>query len=284
MKNNNEKYVYVNGIGGLGNCIFQIASAIYYAEKYEFKIILNNNSSELHFGTSNYTNRDKRKKINNIPISYKDTIFNTSYLSFETINLSNCDNIYNDYTDNKLYTINEKHLCIYGYCQNYNLFLPILNEIPKYFNLSDESIKLYLINKYKIDNTKHNIMVSIRAGDDFIHMNKITKKSYSNALSHIIKENPNNYNILIIADNIDKIHFKFELPNDIEYKIIDEDDIAQFYAGLMCSSFILCESTYHYWIALIKYINDKNTDVYCFLDTDLTNRPLALPEWNKIPY
>ena len=87
MKNNNEKYVYVNGIGGLGNCIFQIASAIYYAEKYEFKIILNNNSSELHFGTSNYTNRDKRKKINNIPISYKDTIFNTSYLSFETINL-----------------------------------------------------------------------------------------------------------------------------------------------------------------------------------------------------
>jgi hypothetical protein len=71
-----EKEVIVSGTGGLGNCLFQIATAIYYVEEYNYKLILDDNSSHLRIGTSNYTNRFKTKISNSNLISYKDSIFN----------------------------------------------------------------------------------------------------------------------------------------------------------------------------------------------------------------
>jgi hypothetical protein len=279
------KEIYVNGVGGLGNCMFQIATAAYYSEKYNYKIILNNNSNNLHFGTSNFTNRDKRKKLNDIPVSYKNTIFNNQYLTYTDINIDNSTIIHNDNSSNIIYPGRKNKLLISGYCQNYNLFYDIFDSLHKYFNFNDESINDYLIKKYDINEEKHNIMIGIRSCDDFSHMNKITKDSYKKALNCIINDyNYSNYCIFIIADRVDNLKDRIEIPENIEYKIIDEDDITQFYAGLKCSSFILSESTYHYWIALIKYLQNKTTNVYCFDDTDLTNRTLALPEWYKIPY
>ena len=40
-----EKKVIIPGIGGLGNCLFQLANAIYYSEKYNYKIYF----SIIHF-------------------------------------------------------------------------------------------------------------------------------------------------------------------------------------------------------------------------------------------
>jgi D-arabinose 1-dehydrogenase-like Zn-dependent alcohol dehydrogenase len=34
--------VYVTGTGGLGNCLFQIAAAIYYCEKYKYQLSIKN--------------------------------------------------------------------------------------------------------------------------------------------------------------------------------------------------------------------------------------------------
>ena len=261
--------------------MFQIATAVYYAEKYNYKIILNNNSNSLHFGTSNFTNRDKRKKNNGVPISYKDTIF--KYLTFDNISLYNVVIIHNDYGSNIIEPQNNR-LLISGYCQNYNLFSDIFNKLPDYFNFNDEETKEYLNNKYLINTKKHNIMVGIRSCDDFAHMTKITKQSYKNALDCIIKDSYDKYCLIIITDKVDNLRNKLDIPENMDYKIIDEDDIAQFYAGLKCSSFILSESTYHYWIALIKYLQDNKTEVYCFDDTDITSRPLALSGWKKVKY
>ena len=74
----------------------------------------------------------------------------------------------------------------------------------------------------------------------------------------------------------------FNIKGTITY--IDEDDISQLNIGLLCNYFILSESTYHYWVAVIKNYMDKNTKVICFNDTDLTNRNLALDDWIKIDY
>jgi len=92
-----EKNIIVKGIGGLGNCLFQIASAIYYAEKYGYTLILDDSSNSLHIGTSNYTNRFKSKTDNNNIISYKNTIFNK--LTYRTCNKNNYKIIHNNYTD-----------------------------------------------------------------------------------------------------------------------------------------------------------------------------------------
>ena len=277
-----SKEIFLHGTGGLGNCMFQVAAAAYYVEMYGYSIKINSESSHFHFGTANHTNRDKRRYIQGAPMSYRNTIFNSNKLEYIKIENTNPMVLHNDYSS----TIIEPsdNLTISGYCQNYNLFMPIADKLVNYFNLNDESIIEYIKTKYNISNTKHYIMVGIRACNDFSHMNKISKSSYARALQMIIGDNPESYEILIISDSIEKIPEKFEAPSGVGVKIIDEDDIAQFYAGLLCSSFVLSESTYHYWIALLKYIQDKTTSVYCFLDTDLTNRPLALPEWTRLPY
>ena len=71
--------VYVGGKGGLGNCLFQIATAIYYVERYKYKIILDKNSKNMTYGTSNKFNRKQGKKKNNMDITYDQTIYKKLY-------------------------------------------------------------------------------------------------------------------------------------------------------------------------------------------------------------
>lgn len=281
---NNEREIIVSGTGGLGNCLFQIATAIYYVEKYNYKLILDINSHHLHIGTSNYTNRFKSKTNNNNNIiSYKDTIFNK--LDYRICNKSNCKVINNNYTD--ILIIPEKKdtlIEISGYCQNKNLFYEIKDKIFNYLDLLGNDMVDYIKNKYNINPNEKNIMLGIRICDDFKHMTKINKKSYENALNYLIDNEEENYNVIIISDT-NKDYQKM-----IDFKIkgrlifIDEDDITQFNAGMLCNNFILSESTYHYWIALLKNSIDNHTKVVCFNNTDITNRNLALDNWIKINY
>ena len=131
--------------------------------------------------------------------------------------------------------------------------------------------------------SKKNIMLGIRIGDDFKHMTKITSNSYKKALNNLVNEEDDNYNLLIISDsqNIDKM-LDFNIKGRVIY--INEDDITQINAGLLCENFILSESTFHYWIAFLKNSFNKNINVVCFNNTDLTNRNLVLNNWIKIDY
>jgi hypothetical protein len=142
---------------------------------------------------------------------------------------------------------------------------------------------MYIKNKYKLMNQK-NIMVGIRICDDFKHMNKITSNSYKRALYNLVNEDDDDYNLIIIADTIQNINqmLNFNIKGNII--IIQEDDINQFNAGLLCNNFILSESTYHYWIAYLKFSIDQTSKVICFNNTDITNRNLALDDWIKIDY
>jgi len=278
----NEKYVLVEGDGGLGNCLFQICTAIYYSENYNYNIILNDKSNSLHFGTSNFTNRTRCKIENGKMISYKETIFNK--FKYGEFNQCLCKKIYNNYEANKISPTNDDYyLLITGYCQNKDLFKDILPTLTKYLNLYDHKSINILINKYNIDLNKKNIMIGLRICDDFAHMKKITAQSYKKALDLFINENETDYNLIIISDSSDYMKMLgFNIKGTITY--IDEDDISQLNIGLLCNYFILSESTYHYWVAVIKNYMDKNTKVICFNDTDLTNRNLALDDWIKIDY
>jgi hypothetical protein len=278
--------VLVKGVGGIGNSLFQIATAIYYVEKYNYKLVLDDSSSPLHIGTANFTNRCRAKSCNGINISYKNTILNKlTYRNCSDINSNNYKNIFNDYTDNlTIPTENDTTIIISGHCQNVNLFYEIKDKIFNYLNLLDNNNVDYIKNKYNINNNNKNIMLGIRIGDDFKHMTKITKNSYERALSCLVDSNENNYNLIIIAD----INQDYKKMIDFEIKgriiLVDEDDITQLNAGLLCNNFILSESTYHYWIAFLKNCIDVDTKVVCFKNTDITNRNLSLNNWITIDY
>ena len=281
-----QKEIHVFGIAGLGNCLFQICTAIYYAEKYGYNIILDDNSKLLKLGTSSeyFDYRDKTKRIEGKKAGYDETIL--KYFTFRNLQ---CNFTYTDinhfYENNRiLLDSNSNYLKINGWCQNYKLFYEVFDKIFKYFNFQDNSIKHYIKTKYNIDETKKNIMIGLRIEQDFVHMNKLTSNSYNKALDMYLQDNETDYNLIVISDTHlgreDKLNFN--IKGNIIY--IDESDIDQMYAGLMCSNFILSESTFHYWIAVFKQMTDPNINVICFNNTDITNRELALPTWITIDY
>lgn len=159
-----------------------------------------------------------------------------------------------------------------------------MDKILSYINLDDSFIIDYIDKKYNLASSKKNIMVGLREGSDFGHMKKITSESYERALRTLTKEGEKDYNLVVIADHIDR--WKNKLSFNIEGNVVlaDEDDVTQYYIAMQCNNFILCESTFHYWPALFKYAIDSSTKVVVFNDTDLTNRCIALPEWIHINY
>jgi len=282
-----KKYpiVYINGISGLANNIFQIFSAIPYAEEYNAKIILNNTSEILHYGTSDKFGRNVSRTINGVKQSYLNTIFNKFDTTYDISDKTHV--VDNDcFTKNKLELNNpDMKLLITGYCQNIELFYKHSDRLFDYLNLSDETIINYVNYKYPMDSSIKNIMLGIRIGNDFKHMKKLTKNSYTNALKKLIKSD-DKYHIYILADvSKDWVNFIDEeyLSNTT---FIDEDDIVQIYLGLRCNNFICSESTYHYIISLLAFLKDKSKKVFIFDDTDITNRCLShiLKEWISVKY
>lgn len=284
-----KKYpvVYIDGIGGLANNIFQIFTAVHYAEQYNAKIILNDTSNLLNYGSSDKFGRNVSRKVNGVKQSYLSTLFN----NFDTISDTSDKThvLYNDcLTKNKIELNNsEIKLLISGYCQNIELFYEYGKKLINYLNLSDDSIHDYVNTKYPMNSSNKNIMLGVRIGDDFSHMKKLTRKSYTSALKTLINtEDEDHYHIYILAD----------VPNDWKNMIdesylpnvtfVDEDDIVQIYLALRCNHFICSESTYHYIIALLAYLKDESKKVLIFEDTDITNRCLShiLKDWIRIKY
>ena len=263
IKENNN--IYINGISGLGNNLFQIATAIYYKEKYNnYNIILNKDSEILNTGTANQFGKSKLK------ISYLNTILN----KFDVTSIiPSCSVLYNDcFTLNRLDLNNNTNIIIDGFCQNVDLFFDIKDKLLNYFNL-DPNIDL--IHKYKIDKNAINVMLGIRIGiDGGFKYSRFTKESYKQVLDKIVNSNNNKIiNVYVISDT-GSINCMIDNSDKYNIIIVNEDDVSQMHIGFMCNYFILSDSTFHWWIAFLKWSQDNSSVVYVFNNTDITNRCL----------
>jgi hypothetical protein len=84
-------------------------------------------------------------------------------------------------------------------------------------------------------------------------------------------------NIYVLSDVLSDVDdISCMIDKSIKYNIIhvNEDDISQIYVGLMCNYYILSDSTFHWWIAFLKWSMDNSVIVYVFNNTDITNRCL----------
>ena len=77
---------------------------------------------------------------------------------------------------------------------------------------------------------------------------------------------------------------KFDLQDKYPATVIDENDVYQLYAGLMCKHYILSESTFHLWIAYLGTIKNDDKQVIVFNDTAILRKNLSLDKWIKIDY
>lgn len=270
--------IYVNGVGGLGNCLFQVAAAIYYAEKYNGEIILNPKSKWIMSGTANAYGKHQIKRVNGKDITYNQSIFKNFKWSEKKENaiIHNCN-----FEDKKLNNPS-KNIHIQGYCQNKNLFLEYIDQIPKYLYLNDENIINYLKNKYQ--GIEEGICVGLRVGRDFAHMKRLKTESYKKALITLKEMGININKLFVISDTPNAWSDRFKLQQEYPAVEVKEDDITQFYAGMLCKHYVLSESTFHLWIAYMGTRNHPEKKVVCFKNSDITNRKLELDDWIQIPY
>jgi len=86
-----------SGSTGLGNTLFQIATAVYYAKTFGFDVFLDSSSPAILWGTSAFTNRDQtRKGREGERLSYLQTIFSSKKL--RVASLDRCENFINEKT------------------------------------------------------------------------------------------------------------------------------------------------------------------------------------------
>ena len=243
---------------GLGNCMFQIATAAYYCEKYNYKMYIDQEFCTcFEYGTSNMFGRQKSSG------NYLNNIFKNIKIKTKSAEL----NIFNNFSDNILpeKDLNKGNLSISGYSQNINLFSEIKEKLFNYFYFDDDKSIEYIKQKYIFGDI--NVMVGLRLDTDggFKYSN-LSYNSYKYVMDKIINENKDKNVKFFILSDIDPSDFL--INNTHQVTIINENDILQFYMGLECSQFILSESTYHYWIALLSNIKNKSK-VYVFNNTEL---------------
>lgn len=311
--------VIVRGISGLGNNLFQLAAAIFYAETYGARIVLDAASSTLRWGTANFTNRDKaRRSLRGHRLSYFDTLFDSPKLCWVLKAGKRgwpgpITRLHNDYSakrfappqgvvDVKISGRNATTLQLTGYNQHRDLFLPVLHHLPSYLNLdAGFYTRALLRTRYDLHRgQRHAIMLGVRRGADFAHMTKVGVRAYERALRTVFETRAGHatpWTLVVLADTDVKdmrladrasaIAAEVSGNHMVRTVVIAEDDITQLHAGLTCDHFILSESTFHYWIAVLRGVvppRRPGVQVVVFEGTDLTNRPLALEGWTRLPY
>jgi hypothetical protein len=320
--------VIVPGISGLGNNLFQVAAAVFYAETYGARIVLDAASPVLRWGTAGYTNRDKtRRSLRGRRLSYFDTLFHSPNLCWITDAAVSdgagsvvdtwpgpVTRVNNDYAANRFVPLqgtsnaprlgaaNKTTLHLTGFHQHRDLFLPALPRLPFYLNL-DAGLytRALLRTRYGLYRGQHHaIMLGVRRGADFAHMTKVGVGAYERALRAVFETRASHatpWTLVILADtDVSDMHLgerasaiasDVSAGHTVRTVIVAEDDITQMHAGLVCDYFILSESTFHYWIAVLREVvppRRQGVQVVVFENTDLTNRSLALDGWTRLPY
>ena len=307
--------IYISGKSGLANNLFRIATAINYKNKYNFdNIILNDDSYFMHYGSSGaklydkfdipkkpfgLTGDFKRKKQlikGNKEISYKDSLLknftwgsiqkNTTIIksiSDSSYKTNSCINInFDDIEDISIYNKNnpknKKNILLKGLFQNFNYFDGVRLEFLNRLNLNKEEV----LKKYP--NIENGIMIGLREDIDYkkmlISSNQfiLNSKSYELALNKLYKMYPETKKLpLFIISDLDDIWTKMGLNKKYPATVINENDVFQFNAGILCKHFIISCSTFHW---MISYLGEKKDSKILYFDNHIISRQnLVKPHW-----
>lgn len=295
--------------GGLGNQIFQYATARSIALKFNRKLFIdkswfnNINRSEDAEDKNATTKRDfllnnfsiESKILNNFYINWIDRtkIFSKSYKSFNvfsSIFLRNLSYSYFDSNNNSIKDIKAaKRAYLIGYWQNNNIIekykSSLLNELQLKNGLSDEN-KIFL---KEINNT-NSTAVHFRRGDYISKPNSsklhvtCSNKYYRDAIEKLGELTTNN-NYFIFSDDIEWVKSNIELPINSAYINNEETPHEDLYLMSQCKHQITANSTFSWWAAWMNPNLNKIviTPKYWYYDRSLNRTIIRIPEsWIKI--
>lgn len=279
--------ICVGGMQGLGNTLYQVASAIDYCERVPNSQILLLDGPSFFTGSANYEGRQQALTDGDGKmVPYKATIF--SKFAFVTQFPNPRQSFEQDYGPDHIQWDPERtHLEIKSWQQHVNLFRRSMHVWDKYFNFKHIGMMRHLLNRYAYNQTQpikwfnNCVCIGIRRGQDFRHKTAITNK----ILNRIHREYYPNRHALIIGDVNDTTNHLVSNDEELNFPftVINEPDVVQLNIAFLCNALIVSESTFHAWIGYIMNTHFSQTsDITCFNNTDLTQRNLTLPSWRHV--
>ena len=223
--------ITVDLMGGLGNQLFQIASAYGTARALGAKFFISRNKFG-GCGQGNHPNKYYSSIYKKVPICDKELIHDHTY--FEE-----------GYTYRPiLHRIPEGSITLMkGYFQSENYFKEYSKEIKNLFTSDEENIKI--LEKFPELADKHDYcFIGVRRGDYITPVNSTIHNPcnisyYRSAMNMMNKER-----YYIASDDIEwcKEHFVGD-----QFRFIEEDDTDTFYAMALFNNYIIANSSYHWW-------------------------------------
>ena len=272
--------VYIDGDGGLGNFLYQIAYAFNYTDLPNIYLIQN---PVVTTGHPIVLKLEKTKNIKNFQhINYKNTFFK----KFNYINIrpGNCQKIIRNYEEEIIDSNKEiNNIFIEGFCQNVKLFYHNIYKLVNALDFSNEEIKSYIRKKYGEVNS--GICICLRQGYDMPGWLKkifVDKNYYRKCINEIRKTNKD-IKLYIISDVAGAWKNIIGLDKEFPAIEVNEKDIIQFHFALNCSHFIMSQSTFHFWIAYVAEELNKNKKIfYKFWSPSKAGKKRFLKNWIEI--
>lgn len=226
-------------MGGLGNCLFQIAAAYAYALQTGKEMIL---YPETHVPAHNYISLYFNNIFRNIKIELKSPPiqeYMESNFHYTPIPYMNGD------------------VKIHGYFQSYRYFDVYENEIRKLFKI-DNNTNEFILQKYGTLLDEHTCAMHIRRGD-YVQLNDHHPVQDISYYKECIKYYDRNTIFLVFSDDIEWCKNTFGMNERLIY-IEGNRDYQDLYLMSMCKHNIIANSTFSWWGA---YLNENENKKIC---------------------
>ncbi len=259
--------VFAGPVGGLGNHMFHIGTAMYYSRKYGHKLLFTT-----HLG------------------HWSDTLlrrFEIEAAPNWTALPADQHQVFGNMHDSSFYKPRTNLIHFGGYCANYRLWHDVRDVIRKSLFLNSSDVKLI---RKKYPGIEQGICVGVRAGPDWPADMRMVPEAYELSLAMLYKMRPHlrKQRVFLIADVPERWFKYFDANSSFAPGIfnVKESALVQFTAGLMCGNWVLSESTFHFWAA---YLGEKrDTLIAVTQPSDHTEYdgvldPLVLPFWLHVP-
>jgi hypothetical protein len=229
-----NQFITTKLMGGLGNCLFQIAAA-YSISIRDHKEFICNISDEIIVHTPY--------------LYYKNNIFRKLKLSDHLLSCQIHKEPFFHFSEIPKV---DGSIKLDGYFQSEKYFENVKNEIKNLFEIS-EIDKNYLIQKYSRELNFDTVSLHVRRGNyiglNYYHENQ-TIEYYNKAINHLGQD----YHFLIFSDDIEwcKQNFQFLKNKTFVEGNLDYQDL---YLMSMCNNNIIANSTFSWWGA---WMNNNN--------------------------
>lgn len=269
-------------LGGLGNNLFQLGTALSIHKKFGYDLILPKQPQRGTIGKYGQSTILEFQNLLENKFEYSDSI---KLKKYQHIDL---DPSYTDFSYTPIDIQDNTSYVGYFQSEKYFLGIPINHEIK----IKNQNID-YIKTKYKNFFGKKNISIHYRLGGDRTETNmqnyhkNVSLSFYEKAISCIEDFNYDEYNILVFTDNINLCN---NIMKDFSKKFTvidnDNDNVKDFTFMSLCDVNILGNSTFSWWAAYLnqnqKMVISPKTEWFGVSYKHFNTKDLFLEKWIKI--